>query len=154
VERTRWFRRLLIVGGIYNIVLAAPLVPPGLYRGYFDLLWNVNRALGLGGVRPIPPESGIVGFLVNTAGLGLVVIGVLVAASSVDPHRYRLIPLVNVVGRGAFVATILYYVVAYDIARIVLVVGSIDVVICLGFIYFLATPDRSAVRSREDADER
>ena len=67
----------------------------------------------------------------------IVLIGSIVLVSAIAPLKYRLIPLLNAVGRTLFAVIIVYYVIAYDIMRFVLVIGVIDVLISIGFIYFL-----------------
>ena len=57
--------------------------------------------------------------------------------SSVDPVKFRLIPLLNAIGRTLFASIIVYYVIVYDIIRFVLIIGVIDVLISIGFVYFL-----------------
>ncbi len=86
------FRKLLFFSGVFNIVLALPLVFPVVYEKYFHLLWTINQFFGLGGKELIPPEEGINALLINTAGIDLVLIGV-----TYIPHlaegTFRNIPL-------------------------------------------------------------
>jgi hypothetical protein len=131
------FKALLLFSGIFNIVLATPLIFPFLYKQYFQLLWHINVLLSLGGNQPLPPTEGINALLINTAGIDLVLIGVIVIYASLDPINRKFIPIVNAFGRILFASIIIYYCIAYDIARIVLVIGVIDVVISLGFCYYL-----------------
>ena len=131
------FRKLLFFSGLFNIVLAFPLVFPNLYEKYFHLLWTINQFLGLGGKEPIPPEAGLNALLINTAGIDLVLIGVIVFYSGYDPIKRKFIPLANAAGRTFFALIIAYYVVISDIARLVLVIGGIDVLISAGFCYYL-----------------
>ena len=131
------FRKLLFFSGVFNIVLALPLVFPVLYEKYFRLLWTVNQFLALGGKELIPPKEGIHALLINTAGIDLVLIGVIVFYSGFDPIKRRFIPFANAVGRIAFALIIIYYVMVMDIARLVLIIGGIDVAISVGFCYYL-----------------
>lgn len=136
-QMTMRFRVLLIFSGVFNIVLAAPLIVPELYRHYFALLWNVNSLLSLGGREPIAPSEGINALLINTAGIDLVLIGVFVLYSARAPLLRWFIPATNAAGRTMFAGIILYYVLVLDIARIVLVIGIIDILISGAFIYYL-----------------
>ncbi|HWR01458.1 MAG TPA: hypothetical protein VN371_06305, partial [Chlorobaculum sp.] len=62
------FRGFLIFSGLFNIVLAAPLMVPELYGRYLAVFWRLNEMLGLGGVAPVMPFSPVGALLVNTAG--------------------------------------------------------------------------------------
>jgi hypothetical protein len=132
-----WFKRLLIFSGLFNIVLAAPLIIPGWYKSYISIICTLNDAIGLGGDRPALPDDGLSQLLINTAGIDLVLIGSIVLVAASDPVKFRLIPLLNAAGRTLFACIIVYYILVYDIARIVLVIGMIDMVISIGFIVFL-----------------
>jgi len=131
------FRALLIFSGAFNIALAAPLIVPELYTRYFALLWEVNALLSLGGCAPIAPSEGINALLINTAGIDLVLIGVFVLYSARDPLSRWFIPAANAAGRTVFAGGILYYVIVHDIARIVLLIGIVDVLISGAFVYYL-----------------
>ncbi len=137
LTRVRQFRKLLIFSGLFNIILAFPLIIPNLYRYYIDLIYHLNEALTLGGVKPDIQDDGLSQLLINTAGIDLVLIGSIVLVAAIDPIKFRLIPLLNAVGRTLFAAIVVYYVVSYDIIRFVLLLGAIDVLISMGFIYFL-----------------
>ena len=131
------FRLLLFFSGIFNIILAFPLIFPVIYEKYFQLLWTINQFLNLGGKQPIHPGEGINALLINTAGIDLVLIGVIVFYSGIDPMRLSFIPFTNAIGRTLFATIIIYYSIVFDIARLVLVIGGIDIFISAGFIYFL-----------------
>ncbi|MFH1983700.1 MAG: hypothetical protein ABIL58_17810 [Pseudomonadota bacterium] len=138
MERTtRRFGKLLFFSGIFNIVMASPLIFPVLYERYFHLLWQVNQFFHLGGKRLIPPTEAINALLVNTAGIDLVLIGVIVCYAGLDPMRRTFIPFANAIGRTLFAGIIIYYCLVFDIARLVLVIGGIDVLISAGFGYYL-----------------
>jgi ABC-type Fe3+-siderophore transport system permease subunit len=133
----RAFRRLLIFSGSFNVLLAAPLAVPWLLGPYLRALSAFNAWLELGG-RPVEaPAFGVPALLANTAGIDLVLIGAFVLYAARDPLRRRFIVGANAVGRLLFAVVIAYYVLALDVARIVVAIGSIDVAISLGFIYFL-----------------
>lgn len=136
-KTVKQFRKLLFFSGIFNIILAFPLIFPPIYKKYFQLLWMINQFLNLGGKQPIPPGEGINALLVNTAGIDLVLIGVIVFYSGFDPMRWRFIPFANAIGRTLFATIVVYYCIVFDIARLILVIGGFDVLISAGFVYFL-----------------
>jgi hypothetical protein len=133
----RGFQRLLCFSGTFNIVMAAPLILPQVYKHYFKFLTAVNDRLALGGSPLIPPAEGVNALLINTAGIDLVLIGVFVLYAALCPARRWFIPAANAAGRTAFAGIIAYYVFTQDIARIVFVVGIIDVLISIAFVCYL-----------------
>ncbi len=136
-KTVKQFGKLLFFSGAFNIILAFPLIFPVIYEKYFQLLWATNQFLNLGGKQLIPPKEGINALLVNTAGIDLVLIGVIVFYSGFDPIRRKFIPLANAIGRTLFAVIIVYYCIVFNIARLVLVIGGIDVLISAGFCYYL-----------------
>ena len=137
LTQMKYFKRLLIFSGLFNIVLAFPLIIPGFFKSYIYFIYHLNELIRLGGVKPVLPEDGLSQLLINTAGIDLVLIGSIVLVSAIDPVKFRLIPLFNAIGRTLFAVIIVYYIFVYDIVRFVLVVGIIDILISLGFVYFL-----------------
>jgi hypothetical protein len=136
-RRVRRFSAFLIFSGLFNIVLAAPLMVPEFYRNYLELLWRVNVILSLGGQEPVAPSGGISALFINTAGLDLVLIGIVVLYASRDLLERWFIPAVNAAARLAFFGVSLYYVIVYEIARIVLLIGGVDLIISGIFAWFL-----------------
>ena len=133
----RRFRYLLFFGGLFNILLASPLMFPGIADRYLFFLSDINASLHLGGlpyVRPLNPAHAL---LVNTAGIDLVLIGSLVLYAAIDPERRRGIILFNALGRLLFSAVAAYYVLTASLMPFVLAPALVDVVISLGFIRFL-----------------
>lgn len=136
-DKLKAFSNLLFFSGAFNIALAAPLMIPGFTARYFAFLWALNEGVHLGGARPVAPLEGVNGLLVNTAGIDLVLIGVIVIYAGFSPATRLFIPLVNAIGRTVFACVVIYYVVAFDVARIVLVLGVIDLAISAGFFYYI-----------------
>jgi hypothetical protein len=131
------FRGVLTFSGLFNIVLAAPLMVPELYRSYLALLWKLNKVLSLDGQEPIVSSGGISALFVNTAGIDLVLIGLFVLYSAGKPLSRRYIPAVNAAARLVFAGIIFYYVIVYDIARVVMLIGCVDILISGVFAWYL-----------------
>ena len=136
-KTVKQFSRLLFFSGTFNIILAFPLSFPVTYEKYFQFLWAVNQFFSLGGKQLIPPIEGINALLVNTAGIDLVLIGVIVFYSGFNPIRRKFIPLANAIGRTLFAVIIVYYCIVFNIAGLILVIGGIDLLISAGFSYYL-----------------
>jgi hypothetical protein len=82
-------------------------------------------------VRVVTQRTGLARLLAS------VLIGVFVLYSACDPLSRWFIPMANAVGRTMFAGVILYYVMVHDIARIVLLIGIVDVFISGAFVYCL-----------------
>jgi hypothetical protein len=131
------FRWLLGFSGTFNIAMAAPLIVPQVYKQYFALLSALNERLALGGDSLVAPPDGINALLINTAGIDLVLIGVFVLYAAMDPIHRWFIPAANAVGRTAFAGVVTYYAVVHHLARFVFALGLVDVMISIGFVYYL-----------------
>lgn len=138
----RYFRRLLVFSGLFNILLATPLILPGVADRYLFFLSDLNLALRLGGLPYVLPLHPAHSLLINTAGIDLVLIGSMVIYASRDLQGRRGIVLLNAVGRLLFAVIACYYVLAMNLMRLVLLVGFIDVAISIGIIGFLLVPGR------------
>lgn len=110
---------------------------PEFYSRYMAIMWRLNELLSLGGREPIAPSGGLNALLINTAGIDLVLIGIFVLYAAQDPLSRWFIPAANAAGRSVFATVILYYVFVYDIARIVVLIGFVDVMISATFVYYL-----------------
>jgi len=137
-DRTlKQFRNLLRFSGIFNIVSAFLLIFPIVYEHYLLFFNDLNFALGLGGQPVSIPTNPLNALLINTAGIDLVLIGAIVLVVSRKPLKNRAIILLNGIGRLLFALIIAYYVFAADLIRIIVVFGLIDVIISIGFLYYL-----------------
>lgn len=95
--------------------------------------------MGLGGNSISIPSDIFHTLFINTAGIDLVLIGVIVLAVSSDPlsRTNRLIILCNGIGRSVFAVIIGYYAVCLGLIGVFVIIGGIDFLITLGFIYYL-----------------
>jgi hypothetical protein len=132
------FKNLLRFSGVFNILFAFPLIFPVLYTHYLNLLQYFNTILGLGGKAITIPTNPVHALLINTAGIDLVLIGAIVLVVSRKPWNNRKIIFLNAVGRLLFASIIAYYVIFTDLIRIVILFGAIDVMISIGFLYYLS----------------
>lgn len=131
------FRNLLRFSGIFNIASASLLIFPIVYEYYLLFFNDINFALGLGGQPVSIPTNPLNALLINTAGIDLVLIGAIVLVVSRNPLKNRTIILLNGVGRLLFALIIGYYVFAADLIRIIIFFGLVDVIISIGFLYYL-----------------
>ena len=138
-NRVIQFKRLLRFSGTFNIVVACLFIVPTIYESYL-LFWNnLNTSLGLGGSNITIPSDIFHTLFINTAGIDLVLIGVIVLIVSSNPlnKTNRLIILCNGIGRSVFALIIGYYAIRYGLIRIFVFIGVLDFLITIGFLYYL-----------------
>jgi hypothetical protein len=142
----RYFRRLLVFSGMFNILLATPLILPGVADRYLFFLSDLNSSLHFGGQPFVLPVHPVHSLLINTAGIDLVLIGSMVLYAAFEPQERRGIVLLNAIGRLLFAAIACYYVVVMNLMRMVLLIGFVDVAISIGIIGFLLVLGRKERR--------
>lgn len=131
------FKGLLKFSGIFNIIFAAPLAIPKLYEYYLLFFNNINYKLGLGGLPVEIPTNPLNALFINTAGIDLVLIGIVILLVSKNPLANRKIILLNALGRLLFPGIIGYYIFTANLIHILVVFGLVDVSISIGFLYYL-----------------
>jgi len=122
--------------GIFNIVVAFPLAVPFLDKKFYALLNLLNHILGLRGRDVLPPADGANMLFVNTAGLALCLVGMMLIYASFDIKNRIMIPFLNALVRIVFPFLVIYYVLSENIARIALAFAAIDVIIASGIMYY------------------
>lgn len=114
-DRVIQFKRLLRFSGAFNIIGAFLLIVPKIYESYLLFYNNLNALFGLGGNNITIPSDIFHTLFINTAGIDLVLIGVIVLIVSKNPlnKTNRLIILCNGIGRSVFALIIGYYAIKY-----------------------------------------
>lgn len=130
-------RKWVLGAGIFNTVAAFPLAMPFLYKHYYVLFDGLNRALRLGGKELAPPIEGANMLFINTAGLALCLVGLMLIYASMNLKDRIGIPFLNAVARLIFAILLVYYTAIQDVARILLSLAMIDLVIATAFIYYI-----------------
>lgn len=133
------FKRLLRFSGIFNIIGAFLLIIPKVYESYLFFFNRLNTSMGLGGNSISIPSDIFHTLFINTAGIDLVLIGIIVLLISKDPlnRTNRFIILCNGIGRSVFAVIIGYYAISQELIRIFVIIAAIDFLITVGFIYYL-----------------
>lgn len=133
------FRRLLLFSGIFNISAATLFIFPIVFEYYLEFFNWLNDLLYLGGGHISKPLDSFHALFINTAGIDLVLIGSIVLLTASNPlnRTNRKIILLNGIGRTLFAFIIGYYAIYRDLIGIFVVIGIIDVIITVGFLYFL-----------------
>lgn len=133
------FKLLLKFSGTFNIVAAFLFITPKIYECYLSFFNNLNASLNLGGRSITIPTDPFHALFINTAGIDLVLIGVIVLLISNDPlsKTNRAIILCNGIGRTIFSVIIIYYALYEQLINVLVYIAMIDLLITFGFLYFL-----------------
>jgi len=126
----------VVAAGLFNIIAATPLAIPKYFEGYYALFNSLNRLLNLGGNPLIPPTDGANMLFVNTAGLALILVGILLLYSAFDLKRRLFIPFANGLVRLVFSVVLTYYILAENVAHILISIGAIDLLLGVVFVYY------------------
>ncbi len=125
----------VIGAGVFNVIAAFPLAMPFTVNSFYAF-WNfLNHSLNLEGQDFVLPENGNNLLWINTCGLALFLVGLMLLYASRDLENRMGIPLLNGIIRVIFSILVVYYVVVFDISRIILAIAIIDVIIGIMFFY-------------------
>jgi uncharacterized membrane protein len=131
------FKKWIISAGVFNMVAAFPLSMPFLYKPYYSMFNYLNSALNLGGKELIAPVEGVNMLFVNTSGLALFLVGMVLIYASKNVKERIEIPLLNAVVRFVFAFVLFYYVFVENIAGILIVIAVIDLIIVIAFSFYI-----------------
>ena len=132
----RGFRRWVKAAGVFNLVSSFPLAMPFLYERQYRFLDAANDALGLGGAPIVAPREGVNMLFVNTGGLILCSVGLMLLYAAGDLKHRRGVPFYNALTRIVWAALVVYYVVGEDLARILLTFAATDLLFAAALLYY------------------
>jgi len=136
IKRSKSLKQWVIAGGIFNCIAAFPLAMPFLYKWYINLFNKLNSFLNLGGTNWISPTEGINMLFLNTAGLALFLVGLILLYSSRNINERIEIAFFNGIVRFIWGLTAIYYLVNYEIINILYVLVGIDFIFASVYIYY------------------
>jgi membrane-bound ClpP family serine protease len=93
--------------------------------------------MGMGGMDLEPPVAGVNMLLINTAGLALALVGLMLIYASANLKARIGIPFLNAVILLIFSGLLVYYMIAENISRILVALAVVDIVIAGAFLYFI-----------------
>jgi hypothetical protein len=99
------------------------------------MLNNLNKSLGLGGDKLVPPRQAIHWLFLNLSGLLIAFLGVLLIWCSLRIIQRFKIPAMIAVPKFVAGVYILYYVIRADMAQIMVGFAVIDMGFSLVFLY-------------------
>ena len=104
------FHKWVLGAGIFNLVAASSLAMPFSYRGYLAMLDALNTSLGWGGRTLTPPSDAFGMLAVNTAGLALALVGLMLIYATANLEERAGIPLLNAIARLIFAGLVVHYI--------------------------------------------
>lgn len=131
-------KKWIIAGGVFNCIVAFPLSIPFLLKWYINFFNTINSWLNLGGKNWIPPMDGTSMLFINTAGLALILVGMILIYSSYNVSERIMIPFLNGIVRLVWGITAIYYLIQYDIINIIYIIVGIDLLLALVYVYFFS----------------
>ena len=134
----RAFRFWVIGAGVFNLLSSSGLAIPAAYAQQYRMLNSINRGLGFGGDLLLPPREGVNMLFVNTAGLMLFSVGVMLIYAARDLKNRSGIPCVNALTRIIWAGLIVYYVLTEHVARILLTFAVTDLIFAAVLLYYTA----------------
>jgi len=135
-NKSKSAKQWVFAGGIFNCLAALPLAMPFLYKSYINLFNDLNSLLNLGGEKWIPPTEGANILFLNTAGLALFLVGMLLLYSSRKIDERIEIALLNGIVRFVWGLIAIYYFINYEIINILYGLVAIDFTFASAYIYY------------------
>lgn len=129
-------KKWVLVGGLFNCIVAFPFAIPFLSSTYINLFNKVNNFLGLAGVRWVPPSEGANMLFLNTAGLALFLVGMTLIYASREIIERVEIPFLNGIVRFCWSVIATYYIVSYEIINVMFIIVVIDLVLATAYTYY------------------
>lgn len=137
--RTERFRKWVFWTGIYNIVAFGGLVCPFTLKIFHGISNGLNKALGLGGTLMTLPTSVNNLLMINTLGVIVVFLGILLVIASLDLEKRAWFVFWEGLIRIVFFLLSLYFILFKSAATIVLIFGVIDLIVAIIYMYYIFT---------------
>ncbi|MGF1685000.1 hypothetical protein [Photobacterium minamisatsumaniensis] len=132
-------QRWVMGGGVFNCVVAFPFSMPFLHESYINLFNWLNTALRFGGNDWIPPNDGGNMLFLNTAGLALFLVGMMLIYASKNVSSRIEIALFNGVVRLVWAMVAIYYLVNHEVINLLYLIVAIDLILASSYIYYYFT---------------
>ncbi|KHT62073.1 hypothetical protein RJ45_19320 [Photobacterium gaetbulicola] len=129
-------KRWVFGGGVFNCVVAFPFSMPFWHESYIRFFNWLNGFIGLGGNDWIPPVDGGNMLFLNTAGLALFLIGMILIYASKNISSRMEIALFNGAVRFLWAIAAVYYLVFHDIIKILYLIVFIDIILASVYLYY------------------
>lgn len=137
--KMRRFRLWVFWTGIYDIVAFGGLACPFTLKIFLGISNGLNKALGLGGTLGALPTNVNNLLMINTLGVILVFLGILLIVASLDLEKRAWFVFWEGLLRIVFFVLSLYFILFKSAAPIVLIFGVIDLIIAIMYMYYIFT---------------
>jgi hypothetical protein len=139
--RTERFRKWVFWTGIYDFVGFGGVACPFRLKIFLGISNGLNKALGLGGTLGALPTNVNNLLMINTLGVILVFLGILLIIASLDLEKRAWFVFWEGLIRIVFFVLSLYFILFKSVAPIVLIFGVIDLIIAIIYMYYIFTID-------------
>lgn len=129
-------KRWVMIGGVFNCIVAFPFSMPFLFEHYIRLFNWMNEAIGFGGNPWVAPSEGGNMLFINTAGLALFLVGMILIYASRDVSSRMEIALLNGLIRFIWAVVTVHYLFNYNIINIMYLIVVIDLVLASAYLYY------------------
>jgi hypothetical protein len=138
-DKTGRFRRWVFWTGIYDIVAFGVLACPFTLKMFLSVSNGLNEALGLGGTLAAFPVNANNLLMINTLGVILIFLGIMLIVASLDIERRAWFVFWEGLIRIIFFILSFYVILFKGAAQIVFVFGIIDLIIAVIYLYYIFT---------------
>lgn len=133
------FRQWVFWTGIFNVVAYGSLVCPFTLKTFFDISNALKNASGLGGAVFLLPSNVNNLLMINTVGLIVIFLGILLIIASFDIQNRAWFVFWEGWVRTIFFLYSLYFVIFKGAAQLLIVFGLIDLFIAIIYWYYIFT---------------
>ena len=145
-SKIEFFRKLVLVTGILNIVVYSALLFPFTLRVFLNISNAMNNALGLGGMSFTVPLNTNHLVMIHIVGILVVCLGIMLVIASFDVLNRAWFIFWEGLLRILVFLYILYFVVCMNSITILLLFGATDLIIGSVYMYFIFTIEGLSIK--------
>lgn len=151
-KRKERFKRWLIAGGIFNIMVSSLYIFPFSVNWNISILSSVHQLIALSGNLPSDTLFAPLALLyINGFGIVDVSLGILLLYNAEDIENRSMIAFVDAVARASFALIMLYYVFMEHISIIAFCFALIELL--FAYIYIKYTIELGLVKYSSNVDQ-
>jgi hypothetical protein len=127
----------LVLGGVFNLLMGLIFFSTDLTKQFFHLASGWEAALFSRTALLAVPQDPLHLLLIHGFGAAAIILGATLIYSAQNPAGYRAFILIDGIGRFVFGTMMLTYVFRYQLPRVILLFGLVELTFAL--IYIAAT---------------
>jgi len=144
---TRRFSRWVFWTGIFNIVAYIPFTCPYTLKRFYEISNNLSRCFDLGGTLLTVPADVNYMLTMNVLGAVVVFLGIMLVIASLNIEMRAWFVFYEGLIRFAAFGFIFYFVFFKGAGQILFLLGVIDLIIAVIYMYYLFTIDDLRITS-------